>query len=283
VKRGLVLAFAVVLVCLWAAGAIAQERFTIELNDASLSGFVQQLQEKSGAKVVTDAALDSKITATLTNTTVEEALDSICNTYNLQWLRVRVALKEGDIVSGSALGRMIRAVSGSELAAVVVEPTEGQDSLACAQGPKTLPQAVEKVPFKDRTFQTVYFITSKEGKVESDDKVQRAVGIAKEQYKLMFEMTDEEKQAYFDEAMGIYMNLDPQIKAEMMVQSMRWMARMDPAARQRMMQESMQMMQQLPREELEAMFGGMVPPGFGEPQPPPGDEGDNGGDGGDGQ
>ena len=133
------------------------------VTSAKMLQTIRQLAEESGARIVADATLENTITTKLTNVTVEEALDSLCGTYDLKWIRAKVALKEDEIVSGSAVGRLIRAVSRSELAAVVVEPTEGQDAVACGQGPKTLPQAVEKVPFKDRTFETVYFITSKDG------------------------------------------------------------------------------------------------------------------------
>jgi hypothetical protein len=279
VKRGLVLAFAVAVCCIWAGRAIAQERFSIDVKDATFYKLIGDLAEKSGAKVVTDAALDSKITTKLSNVTMEEALDSICKTYNLRWIQAKVALKEGDVVSGSALGRLIRSLSSSELPAVIVEPTEGQEVAAFGKGEKAVAPAVEKVAFKDRSFETVYLVTPKEGAAESDNRVQHAMDVTKEQYKLMFDMTDQEKQAYFDEAMQLYFSLDPKVKAEMMLQSLRMMARMSPAARQQMMQESMQMMQQLPREELEQMFGGMVPPDFGQQQPPPPpDDGNGGGD-----
>lgn len=118
------------LVFLAAAGQAADQaepaKINLELADLDVGQALSNLSQMCQITVLADPGLKGRVTCNLSSVTVEQALDIICKTNKLVWVKVYVRPKADGQLSASTLFKLLDSVKELGGSALICEDTKAQ-------------------------------------------------------------------------------------------------------------------------------------------------------------
>ncbi|MEN6519800.1 MAG: hypothetical protein ABFD46_01420 [Armatimonadota bacterium] len=248
---------------------------TIDVKDKPVADVLKDIAASTGQTILVEKLVDGKITASIKDTTVEKALDSITKILGIEWRKIQVVTGSSLAKDADALAAQMRTVLALKFPDMLISPAGAGGSFVHVQGETTAKEITKTVP-SPAGFTTVYLVTDdemaykQELKDESQKKVAKYAAACKEMMEMFLSMTAEERAAALKESMGVMnqlgpeamvdmmnsmQDIDPSYMAEMSKAAMQAMLSMDPEARKNMlrsqMQQQIEMMKSLSPEQLQ--------------------------------
>jgi len=187
-------------------------------TDEKVSSLIDRICKETGARILMEKTADVKVTASVNDIALEDALTAICKAGELEWRKIYLRVDSPLLKKPDTLAATLRLMAGLQFPDVLIERTSTQESLVHAAERR----AVEAIPLslrKDMAMVSVYVISNdkadKSAKEKAESRVEKYAQLSKELMKLFMEMTPEEREQAM--AMGLQMvqQFDPRYMAEM--------------------------------------------------------------------
>lgn len=191
---------------------------TISSTEMSVTNIAKQVSEQTGVRILVEKTADKKVSASVKDITVEDALSAICKSGDLAWRKIYLKASSPLLKAPDTLAATIRLMAGLEFPDVLLDSAFVKDQLVhMAQK-----QAVDAIPDKlrkDLGMTPVYLVTNdkavKEAIEKPESKVEKYAKLQEEMMKLFMEMTPEEREQAMALNMQQMQNFDPKYMAEM--------------------------------------------------------------------
>lgn len=236
-----------------AASPESPAKVTFYAADEKVSSVLDRVCEQTGARILLEkSAADVKISASVNEIALEEALTAICKAGEIEWRSIYVKADSPLLKKPDSLASTVRLMAGLQFPDLLIEKTSKPESLVhIANKP-----AVDAIPGslrKDLGMVVVYLVTNDDEAKKADDKantnVEKYKKLQKEAMDLFMKMTPEEREQALADSAQRMEQMDPKYLAEMASSVTR-----NPELMQRMMQGQSSMLMQMSTEDRRALI-----------------------------
>ena len=226
---------------------------TFYAADEKVSSVLDRVCKQTGARILLEkTAADVRISASVNEIPLEEALTAICKAGDIEWRGIYVKADSPLLKKPDSLASTVRLMAGLQFPDMLIEKTSKPESLVhVANKP-----AVDAIPVslrKDMGMVAVYLVTNDEAAQKIAEKansnVEKYKKLGKEAMDLFMKMTPEEREQAMASSVDQMQQYDPKYLAEMSSSVFK-----NPELMQRMMQGSESMLMQMSAEDRRAMM-----------------------------
>jgi hypothetical protein len=148
----------------------------LSFADTEVSQAVVQIEEYFGVKILTDGRLDKKVTATLREPDIAQALTSVTSPFGYKWRKVTLAVKPQENVSGATLRSIVSALEKLDAAGAVVDNPVESTRLAFRRNPEDSEDLASQTLPTGEVYKTYYFVYSAKPKITFTPATQAKTG-----------------------------------------------------------------------------------------------------------
>jgi hypothetical protein len=226
---------------------------SVQATDEKVGGVIERAFKESGARILVEkSAADVKVSVSVSDLPVEDALTAICKAGEIEWRMIYVKADSPLLKKPEALASTVRLMAGLRFPDMLIEKTSKPENLVhVANKP-----AVDAIPIslrKDMGMVSVYLVTNDEAAKKATDKansnVEKYAKLQKEAMDLFMKMTPEEREEALASSAQRMEEMDPKYLAEMSSSVFK-----NPELMQRMMQGSNSMLMQMSTEDRRALI-----------------------------
>lgn len=184
--------------------------FTVD--DDKVTVATDEICRQAGVRILLETTAEVKITASVTDMPVEEALSVICKIGDLAWRRIYIKANSTMLKNPETLASTLRLLENLKFPDLIVERTSADQKMIHVAGAP----AVEAVPLslrKEMGMVPIYLITN-----------DRAAKLAKEKA----ESPVEEYLKLQKESVDRFVNMAPEQREQAMLSGMQFMQQLDP-------------------------------------------------------
>lgn len=230
-------------------------KITFDASGEKLSGLMERVKDQIKARISIEEAADVKVSASVSDIPLEDALSAVCESAGLEWRRVYVGVDCPLLKKPNALAATVRLMLGLQFPDLLVDKTSTRKNLVHL----ALKRAVEAIPVslrKQMGLVEVYLITNdkaaKLAKEESEKKsnVEKYAELVQEAMKLFMEMSPEER----EQAMATGMRQIQQFDPNYMMEMTKSVLTMDPGMLRNLMQSQTDMLFSMSPDERRALM-----------------------------
>jgi len=183
-----------------------------------VSSLIDRICKETGARILMEKTADVKVTASVNDIALEDALTAVCKAGELEWRKIYLRVDSPLLKKPDALAATVRLMAGLQFPDVLIERTSTQENLVHAAERR----AVEAIPLslrKDMGMVSVYVISNdkadKLAKEKAESRVEKYAELSREMMKLFMEMTPEEREQAMATGLQMVQQFDPRYMAEM--------------------------------------------------------------------
>lgn len=226
---------------------------SVQSTDEKAGDVIERAFKDAGARILVEKnAADVKISVSISDLPVEEALTAICKAGEIQWRRICIKADSALLKKPESLASTVRVMAGLQFPDLLIEKTSKPENLVhIANKP-----AVEAIPDKlrkDMGMVSVYIVSNDDAAKVASDKansnVEKYKALSKEAMDLFMKMTPEEREQAMASSVDQMQQYDPKYMAEMSNSVFK-----NPELMQRMMQGSESMLMQMTTEDRRALI-----------------------------
>ena len=226
---------------------------SVQSTDEKAGDVIERAFKDSGARILVEKnAADVKVSVSISDLPVEEALTAICKAGEIQWRRICIKADSPLLKKPESLASTVRLMAGLQFPDMLIEKTSKPENLVhVANKP-----AVDAIPVslrKDMGMVAVYLVSNDDAAKVASDKansnVEKYKKLSKEAMDLFMKMTPEEREQAMESGIEQMQNYDPKYMAEMSNSVFK-----NPELMQRMMQGSESMLMQMTTEDRRALI-----------------------------
>ncbi|HUV03837.1 MAG TPA: hypothetical protein VMX94_01875 [Armatimonadota bacterium] len=226
---------------------------TFSATDEKVSEIAKQICKQVSARIAIEKTADVKVTASVEDIKVEDALNAICKAGKLQWRKIYLRVDSPLLKKPDTLAATVRLMAGLQFPDLLIEQASTQENLVYLR-PKAAVDAIPTKLRKDMGMVTVYLITNDEAakvaEEKADSRAEKYIKFMKESMKLFMEMTPEEREQAMASGAQFVQSLDPSFMAEMTRNALK----MSPEMMGQMMQSNMNIMFSMSPEDRRALM-----------------------------
>lgn len=226
---------------------------SIQAADEKVGDVMERAFKDSGARILVEkSAADVKVSVSVSDLPVEDALTAICKAGKIEWRMIYVKADSPLLKKPESLASTVRLMAGLQFPDMLIEKTSKPENLVhVANKP-----AVDAIPIalrKDMGMVSVYLVTNDEAAKKATDKansnVEKYNKLQKEALDLFMKMTPEEREQALAEGATRMEQMDPKYLAEMASSVTK-----NPELMQRMMQGQSSFLMQMSAEDRRALI-----------------------------
>jgi len=260
VNRTIILAACVVFLCKPAlADAVdpAKETkpasITFSATKEKVSDVINEAFKETGLRILVEKSADVKVSASVSEAPVEDALTAICKGGELEWRKIYLKVDSPLLKKPESLAATVRLMAGLQFPDLLIEQTSTSENLVHVADKR----AVESLPSstrKDIGLVSLYLITNDKAdkleKAKAESRLEKYAQLMKESMKLFMEMTPEEREQALAMGMQQVQQFDPKYIAEMT----KSVLKMGPETFRPLMESQMNMLFSMSPEERRALM-----------------------------
>ena len=213
---------------------------------------MDRICKQSGLRILMEKTADVKVTSSVNNVPIEDALTAICKAGEIEWRKIYIKVDSPLLKKPDSLAATVRLMNGLQFPDLLVEKASLPESVVYLR----VRPAVDAIPEslrKDMGMVTLYLITNDKAAREADEKansrLERYAKLNKELMKLFMEMTPEEREQAMASGLQMLQNMDPNYMAAATQSLMK-----NPDMMQQMMAQQSAMLLQMPVEDRRALI-----------------------------
>lgn len=237
----------------------AEPKVSLTAKDTKITELLDSLAKQSKQRFVVETLAKGTITLSLTDVSLESALDSVCKSAKLDWRKVCISPDSKLLEQPDRFAATVRLVSGFSYPDMVVAgASNGRVGVHCSD--KTAVKKAEDTQAKDLGMTTVYLISndaaaaanalSKEKDKAKSEAVDKYINTSKQLIDDFMKMAPEEQEQAIIAALG----MADQVGPEYMSSVMRCLMRGDPEVWKGHMAKQSQLLFHMDGEDRRAML-----------------------------
>ena len=223
------------------------------VSDEKASAATDQVVKQSGARILMEKTADVKITASVSDVSVEEALSVICKAGELEWRRIFIPADSMLLKNPDTLAATLRLMEGLRFPEMIIEKTSTREQLVHASNRR----AVDAIPTslrKDMGMVAFYVVTNdraaKRAKEKADSTIEKYSQLQRESMEMFMKMTPEEREQALAAGMVMMQQMDPSF----MLEATKAMMKMGPEMMNQIQEQQMKGFMSMPPEDRRAMM-----------------------------
>ena len=226
---------------------------TVQATDEKAGDVIERAFKDSGARILVEKnAADVKVSVSVSDLPVEDALTAICKAGEIEWRMIYVKADSPLLKKPESLASTVRLMAALQFPDMLIEKTSKPENLVhVANKP-----AVDAIPIslrKDMGMVSVYLVTNDEAAKKATDKansnVEKYKKLSKEAMDLFMKMTPEEREQAMASGIEQMQQYDPKYMAEMSNSVLK-----NPDLMQRIMQTQSSFIMQMSAEDRRALI-----------------------------
>jgi len=190
---------------------------TLSATDEKASEILDQICKQTGARILMEKTADVKVSVSVSDIPIEDALTAICKGGDLTWRKIYLRADSLLLKQPEALASTVRLITGMQFPDLVIDSASTGENVIYSR----LKPAVDAVPVSLRRnmgMVPLYLIANdkaaREVKEKPESRVEKYAKLMQETMKLFMEMTPEEREQAMAMGLQQVQQFDPNYMAE---------------------------------------------------------------------